>query len=549
MTKEEIYIILENYSQNDWKLLTKCHDNPVKFSATYNRFKHVIDYIKETYQNISFPEAAYLCKNHMDSIPSCMTCGNNLTFSPSRYTYGKFCNHKCRSAFKNNSVEELLIDGVIYSDFKQAMEKYSLSREIIRNRIFSNEYPEWKFSKNHDQVCLEKIKEIDERLLDRKFIVDWKSSGKSISGLAEYLGKHRSTIKCALLYHGIETEHSQISENAEMLKKDKNLLEELYKTKTTDEIAKDYDLTPKTIQNWLRLHDIEIDYSRSQSAIEREFIDWLSNEYPDVKISIRDSSIIGLELDIYLPEYKIAVEFDGLYWHSELPTKANKNKQSVKQKLCFKNGIRLLTFIDISETSVDYKKDIIKSIIASKINKTKRIYARKCKLVEVSHVIAANFFIENHISGNRSASRYIGLEYEGEIVMIMSFGKPFANKNYDWEIVRMASKKFTTIIGGASKIFKHFLDTSSGSIMSYANLRYGSGNVYSQIGFEYVHNTGPGYVYTDMKNVFSRNKFQKSGIQKMCPEYDSSKTEYENAEINGYKVYWDCGHLMFQYIR
>lgn len=40
----------------------------------------------------------------------------------------------------------------------------------------------------------------------------------------------------------------------------------------------------------------------------------------------------------------------------------------------------------------------------------------------------------------------------------MTFGKPRFNKNYQWELIRDCTKSGYNIIGGTSKIWKHFIN-------------------------------------------------------------------------------------------
>jgi hypothetical protein len=130
----------------------------------------------------------------------------------------------------------------------------------------------------------------------------------------------------------------------------------------------------------------------------------------------------------------------------------------------------------------------------------------------------------------------------------MSFGSPINNKKYDWEIVRFASKKFARVVGGASKIFSHFVRNHSGTVITYVDNQHGNGETYKKIGMTFLRKTDPGYFYTDMKRVYSRYEFQYPSILKHCKEYDSDKTELENAEANGYKIYWNAGNLVYEYI-
>lgn len=549
----DIQALIKEFTPNDWRQLNIQFNNPSKTFPSTARNKKIIDSIILAYPGYDFQEACFLAKSGLSEGGKCNHCGTKVPFRPGNKSepYKKFCSSACRnSSVGNPAAEPFIIDGKRYMRFQDAVNDTGLTRVEIRRRIFSNEYPTWVWDGDHQEKCLQKIAEIDPRLCDYEFVNDWKQSGATFGELCESLNRHSDTVRCAMVYHGIDTDFEQISPEAAIIRDSKDLLQEMYSTKTTDEIASELGVTPKAVQNWLHAHDIEIDYSKSQSAIEREFISYIEELVPGIEIIPMCRSVIQrAELDIYLPEYKLAIEFDGLRFHAEKPTIADKNKHAKKQKACFAAGIRLLNFTDVGETIDLAKRDIAKSIVASKLGKTSKIYARKCELIEVDGKVAAKFFNENHISGNRPTSRYIGLEFDGELVMLMSFGKPIASKKYDWEIVRMACKKYHTVIGGASKIFKRFLDTTTGSVMSYANLRFGNGNVYRQLGFTYVKNTGPGYQYTNMRQMFSRHQFQKHCIAKVCPDYDPTLTEFQNAEAAGYTVYWDSGHLLFEYIR
>ena len=83
-------------------------------------------------------------------------------------------------------------------------------------------------------------------------------------------------------------------------------------------------------------------------------------------------TVFGHELDIYVPSLKLAVEFDGLYWHNEL------KKPDVyhlrKTEDCAACGIRLL---HVFEDEWNYKMDIVKSRISGIIGKNTVIYARE----------------------------------------------------------------------------------------------------------------------------------------------------------------------------
>ena len=120
-------------------------------------------------------------------------------------------------------------------------------------------------------------------------------------------------------------------------------------------------------------------------------------------------------------------------------------------------------------------------------NKTK-LYARKCNIVQLTYE-EWNYFLEKYHLQNWTKKNkndiYLWLVYEWELVMVMSFGKPRYNKHYEWEILRLCTHKDYSIIGWASKIFKHFLDiTNTNSVISYCDMSKFDGKVYEQLWFE-----------------------------------------------------------------
>jgi hypothetical protein len=537
---------IKDFDKNDWRQVSMQYKKEPKHGYT-PKYLEVINYIKDTHQDVPFAEAVFMLKTGQER-QSCVACGLfNVFRQDPQPMYNVYCSHKCRSADKNTTAEPIIIDGVEYDNFVKASEAINVSRFLIRHRLFDPTFPNYKWkAEDHDKKCLEKLKESHPKMIDEKYLQQWKESGKTRKWLADDMNLTAETIDYALTFFEIERQFSQISKEAEELKNDPELLRSLYSEFTSDELAVKYNISPSAILQWMKIHGIEADKSTSQSAIERHLIEFIKSMDDSIEILDRDRTAIGKELDIYIPSANLAIECDGLFYHSEEPTTADKNKHSIKQRLCEEKGITLLRFVDVGETGDSNKLKIIKSILMAKLGMTIKIHGRKCNLVDVDSSAGSNFFRENHISGNRGASMYIGLEYENELVMCMSFGRPISSRSHEWEIVRMAAKRMTTVFGGSSKIFKEFLRRTSGDVMTYANLRFGNGSVYEKLGFTKIGRTDPGYMYTDMKTTYSRHKFQKQSIQSVCKIYDPNKTEQQNAEINGYRVYWDCGHAIYE---
>ena len=130
---------------------------------------------------------------------------------------------------------------------------------------------------------------------------------------------------------------------------------------------------------------------------------------------------------------------------------------------------------------------------------------------------------------------------------VMTFGKSRFDKKYKWEIIRFASKSNFTIIGGASKLLKYFIKIyNPKSIVTYSDRRFGDGDVYEKIGFNFIKSTHPSYYYVKGLNVYSRFQFQKHKLRLKLNEYNDNLSEWENMIQNGYDRLWDCGHNKYE---
>ena len=117
------------------------------------------------------------------------------------------------------------------------------------------------------------------------------------------------------------------------------------------------------------------------SIAEKEVLDFVKSIY-NGRIIENNQTVLGnrLELDIYIPDKKVAIEFDGLYWHSEENGK-DASYHLNKTVECEKNGIRL---IHIFEDEWNEKREIVKDRIKSILGVgQKRIFARKCSIMHL----------------------------------------------------------------------------------------------------------------------------------------------------------------------
>jgi very-short-patch-repair endonuclease len=275
------------------------------------------------------------------------------------------------------------------------------------------------------------------------------------------------------------------------------------------------------------------------SSLELKMIDFLKEN--NIQYVTNERTILdGKEIDIYLPEFKLGLEIDGIYWHSEHYIK-DKQYHVNKTNMALENGIQL---IHITDYEVSNQFEIVKNRILAKLGKQPRVFARKCKIVNVNAKIHNEFMMNHHIQGTAPASVRLGLVHGDELVAVMSFSKARYNKNYEWELIRYATKY--SVVGGASKLFRNFVSTESpNSVISYADLRWNTGDVYSKIGMTLSHITTPNYWYIENGRLVHRTKYQKHKLKNLLQVFDESLSEWENMKNNGYTRYWDCGNKVF----
>ena len=287
------------------------------------------------------------------------------------------------------------------------------------------------------------------------------------------------------------------------------------------------------------------------SKFEKEVSDFCKQYFPNL-IENTNTILEGKEIDIFIPEINLAIECDGIWWHSELKG-IDSNYHIDKMLRCKEKDIQL---IHIFENEWINKKEIVKSILLSKMGKiTNKIYARKCEIQDISsqHQFVRDFLDENHLQGGCVRfSKSVGLFYNDELVSVVAYGKSRFNKNYDIELLRVCNKKNLLVVGGLSKLLK-FISRNNNSIISYCDRRYSNGEGYKTAGFKLLRETAPNYFYfkggefDHFDVLYSRIHFQKHKLREQLEIFDPSLTEWENMKRNGWNRIWDCGNLVFEY--
>lgn len=325
----------------------------------------------------------------------------------------------------------------------------------------------------------------------------------------------------------------------------KDTLSKMYKECSIEEISKNLSVHPQTVYRYLNMHDIRTPYKSSEEA---EVVNFLRAEgVTNIVENSRKVLNSGKELDIYLPDYALAIEYNGVYWHHDGIDHITRSYHKNKFNECASNGIQLLT---IFSTQWKSKQEIVKNILRNHLGiNSYSIFARKCEIVEVTSAQSRKFLDQYHIQGHTTSSIRYGLEYDGELVALMTFSKSRTGMGVNedaHELVRFASS--TRVVGGASKLLKYFLKHNNvKKLISYSDNEWSDGNLYKVLGFNMENDIPPSYWYLKphTERLYHRYNFAKHKLVERG--FDPSKTERQITREIGLLKIWDCGKKRWVY--
>lgn len=442
------------------------------------------------------------------------------------------------------------------SSLNQLAKQFNVSGPTIRSWLLKYNIPlrtHKEASNNKHQIG---IKRIDANIIRSLDNVEWLSEQrvilqKSAETIAKELGCSTDPVLKALKKHNLwdVVDARRRNNNANKCLNSYEWLFDHYINKdlTMPQIAEILSSSTATIQRWITFHNIPPknpnSYPKNNPRISKEENSLLESirEFYDGEILTNQNTLCKpYELDLVIPEKNIAIEYNGLYSHIYRPWESSpgkikdKNYHLNKTIKCEENGYQLLHFYSDEWL---LQKDIVKSIIKSKLGLTQKIYARECVFSHIDINDKNNFLRQNHIQGEDRSLIKLGLHYKGQLVAVMTFAKPRFTK-VDWELTRYACLSGYTVVGGFSKLFKNA--PISGTIISYADRRISNGNVYFKNGFNLIRTNSPSYYWVNAKNYNER--LHRMHIQK---DPNLNGTEYEQARNKGYEKIWDCGTLAF----
>jgi hypothetical protein len=294
--------------------------------------------------------------------------------------------------------------------------------------------------------------------------------------------------------------------------------------------------------------------SSHKSKGETEVFNFLSNL---VSAESRNRVLLKpKELDIYLPEQKLAIEYCGEYHHivkNKEDERANRRKHIEKYKACAEQGVRLITLWESEWKDRNYA---IRRLLRNAVGKSKgKLMARKCELRKATSAEARAFYDRYHPQGGSGTGEHYALFWKGKMVACMRFvlganDRGAAAKKRVWTLGRYATR--ITVAGAASRLFQAFLkEHNPPEVKSFSDNRMFSGGMYEQLGFTLEEDVGEDYVVWSPKiGIRPKPHYQRRVLPKRLEEHGvddtfdpetDTRTEADMTYLMGCGRLYDCG--------
>lgn len=435
----------------------------------------------------------------------CLFCKSETKFKSLKEGYQKYCNLKC----SNNSQERKV-------KFKQSYLKNNVE-EINRKKIQTNIE---KYGGVGFQIP-EQARKAKETMLNKYGVSNYKQK--------DFINKTKQYLD---LFEVEIINSNQYKNNSE---------------KITFSCKKCGKIFEESIFNVCqRKYKCNCERPFSRSSGELELYDFLTGILDNNILT--NESISGIEVDFLIPDKNIAIEYNGLYWHSEQILKEASIYHLEKLEKCNNRNLKL---IQIFEDEWLLKKEIVKSRLKTilHINKLPKVYARQCYIKEIPNNEKELFLERNHLQGTDISKIRLGAFYNNKLVSVMTFrsgniAKGSKSVEGIYELSRFCTDIDFHVIGIASKLLNYFKRNYNWKeIFSYADRRWSDGNLYYKLGFNLEQIIKPNYWYTKdgLKRIHRFSLRKRNNEPEEIPEWILRKKD-------GFYRIWDAGNLKFSMI-
>ena len=276
-----------------------------------------------------------------------------------------------------------------------------------------------------------------------------------------------------------------------------------------------------------------------------------------VGVDVRNRVLISpREIDIYIPEQRLAVEYCGMYWHSigaQEDVAKQKRRHVEKHQLCKNAGVRLITLYESEWKEHNYA---VRRLLRNAVGKARgRLMARTCELREASFQEAKVFYDRYHPQGGLGNGEHFALFWKGKMVACMRFSlgvndRGVGASNRTWTLSRYATR--ITVAGAASRLFKAFLKSRNPEVVkSFSDNRFFDGRMYERLDFSLEQEIDVDYaVWHQKTGVRPKSHYQRKYIPARLKEFGLLETfdpdtdprsEAEMTFLMGARRIYDCG--------
>lgn len=503
--------------------------------------KKVVDFCDNDFlKSKPFKEKVWHFIYEKKTQPKCGECGKDLKFKRSlKEGYGKYCSLTCTNKNKEH------IDKVKTTNLEKYGGVSPIHSEVIKNKVKTTNKKKYGVENPFQRVDMVEKGFLNKHGVKHVSQVKGVLEKRKLTNLEKY-GVLNNLNQKEVLVKTHETRRENFLKKYERFNF-KNHIGDVLTIKCEDcgnnyEIHRNsfryrtsVNINPCTVCNPI---------DESASIQEKELQNYVKSLMGDECVLNDRKLITPKELDIFIPNKNMAIEYNGVYWHNELYVE--KDYHLKKYLECKTKGVDL---IQIFQDEWEGKSDIFKSMLRNRLglnHNVDRVYARKCKIRILKNKEHREFLNNNHIQGSTGASVKYGLYYNDELVSVMTFGKlrkSLGSKHVDgeWELIRFCNKLNINVIGGASKLFKHFIkEHNPQKIISFSDNRFFSGKMYEVLGFKFDSYTKPSYFYVINGVRHHRFNFRKDILVK--DGFDPNKTEHQIMLERGYYRVYDCGN-------
>ena len=463
--------------------------------------------------------------------PICPICNNpvgwNLEYQSD---FNQFCSQSCRLTNKQAKQNPKLLD-----------KEWLYLQKITLNRSYEDIGKELGLSPTPVASACERFKitiknTVSQKpnLSKEKLLECLLDKTKTIEEIAESLNTSRH------LLH-------QLARETEILSPNQSFTEFRFNCKSTLSTPQQKEKSRITCLEKYCFPYVPLSHMTRTSKVELQVKEFVRNLLDDDTIDKSRQILLpemNGEVDIWIPQCNLALEVNGVYWHSQKHSN-DKNRHFDKFNILRQKGIQLLQFWD---TEIKQKEAIVYSLIGVKCRAANKIIpGRKTRLVELPFAVANTFHSDHHLQGSITRTQGIynlGLAYQDELIAVISIGRHHRQVQQT-VLSRLTFKQNYIIIGGSEKLFCQVLkDVSSRPIITFSDNRISLGTVYQKLGFTSDKIIAPDYFWTGNDEIIKKQTGKKSYFSARGGVGD---TEVELANSLGFHQVFDAGKVRWKF--